>query len=302
MLLVGSEGMRLLVGTRVLAPGTGIPRFLQALFNAAPTAALLLFVFFTYLVIPSARPRPKTAAMAAILCVVAYLGFASLMQVFVDYARYSLLYGVFGRLIILLVKVFTFFTLYFYGCELAYVHDHFDALLFARFYRVARTPVTGRIERALFIEPIRLLRAYARAYPAGALVFGAGERGRTVYYLYDGEIGVYLGEEGSRRRVASLGPGEIFGEMAHILDEPRTATTRAEVDSVLFELPPAVFDLFLRADVEAMRRLADSLSSRLKEANLRMAEIDLASKGRGDGQAGKTGDAEAEEITEEDLI
>lgn len=275
VILAASQGLRMLIESGTNPRFQAIPGLLNTALSAAPVGILLLFVFFTYLVIPAARPRPGTALMAAAASVAAYVCFAGLLQLFVDIARYELLYGVFGRLIILLINVYTFFTLYFYGCELAYVHDHFDALLFARYYRVSRMPAVGRFENALFMEPARLLRAYARAYPAGSLVFEAGELGRTVYFVYDGEIGIYLGPKGARRHMSSLGPGEVFGEMAHIIDEPRTATAQAVRDSILLELPPDVFDLFLRADSEAMRHLADSLSVRLKAANQRLAESDI---------------------------
>jgi len=295
MILAVSQGLELLLEPGLVASFAAVPGVVNAMLDAVPVAILYLFVYFTYLVIPPTRPRQRTAALAALACVAAYVAFASLLQFFVNSARYELLYGVFGRLIILLVNVYTFFTLYFYGCELAYVIDHFDALLFARYYRVSRMPGVGRLERALFIEPARLIGAYARSYPKGSLVFQSGEVGRSVYFIYDGEVGIYLGERDSRRLVSTLGPGEVFGEMAHIIDEPRTATVKVESDAILLELPPDVFDLFLRADADAMRHLADSLATRLKEANLRLSDNAVG----GDGDEGDEGDGRGREPGEE---
>jgi uncharacterized BrkB/YihY/UPF0761 family membrane protein len=185
VILVGSEGTRLLVDSEVLAPRAdmhgiaAIPAIIPAALDAAPVAALLLFVHFTYLVIPSTRPRLKTATVAAMICVAAYLGFAGLLRFFVDSARYNLLYGVFGRLIIVLVNVYAFFTLYFCGCELAHVHDHFDALLFARFYRVARAPPRGPHRKGPFHRarppPLRLRQGLSLRIPH--LQRGRGRQG-----------------------------------------------------------------------------------------------------------------------------
>jgi len=247
--------------------------------RAGPLLALYLFVFFTWLVIPPVRPRVRTILGVSIICMALYLGFAGLLDLFIDAARYAFLYGVFGRVIIILVNVYAFFTIYFYGAEYVYVEEHFDALLFARFYRVARMPMASRMEKGLFMEPERLMGRYARDFPAGALIFSMGEPGASIYYIYDGDIGVYLGPKGSETRVGVMKPGDFFGEMAHILDEPRTATVRAETDAVLFELPPAVYDQFLRSDGEALRSLADSLASRLKEADLRLAANRIAPPG-----------------------
>jgi CRP-like cAMP-binding protein len=145
--------------------------------------------------------------------------------------------------------------------------------------------MASRMEKGLFLEPERLLGRYAREYAAGDLIFSMGEAGASIYYIYDGDIGVYLGPKGAETRVGVMKPGDFFGEMAHILDEPRTATVRAETDAVLFELTPAVYDQFLRSDSEALRSLADSLASRLKEADLRLAANRL---GPPDGKAAKT--------------
>lgn len=295
VILATSQGLELLLEPGLVASFAAVPGIVNAMLDAVPVVILYLFVYFTYLVIPPTRPRHATAALSALACVATYVAFAALLRFFVDSARYELLYGVFGRLIILLVNVYTFFTLYFYGCELAYVIDHFDALLFARYYRVSRMPGVGRLERALFIEPSRLIGAYARNYPKGTVVFQSGETGRTVYFVYDGEVGIYLGERDSRRLVSRLGPGEVFGEMAHIIDEPRTATAKAESDAILLELPPDVFDLFLRADADAMRHLADSLAMRLKEANLRIAEGDAPEAGGKEDEEGGYGGEPGEE-------
>ncbi|MBL8967836.1 MAG: cyclic nucleotide-binding domain-containing protein, partial [Spirochaetaceae bacterium] len=247
---------------------------LRALLGAAPAFALYVFVYATYRFIPAAKPRRSTAAMAAAFCMAAFWTVSSLVQLFASGSRYELLYGVFGSLIVLLVNVYTFFTLYLYCAEYAYVAEHFDALLFGRFYRVSKASGATRIEKALFLAPERLLKAYARNFAAGETVFAAGSEGREAYFVYSGEVGVYLGgscEGGGERLVASLGAGETVGEMAALLDEPRTATARAERDSTLFVLPPTVFRHFLRSDAEAARRIIDSLSSRLKETNRRLA-------------------------------
>ena len=292
------QGLRLLIEMEAKGSRSLVTTAMRAAMGAAPVLALFIFVFLTYLTIPPERPRRKSVLISALLCLVVYGAFAEMLGLLMDSTHYHVLYGVFGRLIILLIKVYTFFTLYFYGAELTYVIDHFDALLFARFWRVARTPAAGRLERALFVEPAHLLRSYARSYPAGSTIFEAGEPGKTVFYVYDGEVGVFLGRGKAERRLSDLGPGEVFGEMAYILDEPRTATARAIRDSVLLEMPPGMFDLYLRSDAEAMRRLTDSMSSRLRQANIKLAENDertrAGSKGKadddGDGDCGPAGD------------
>lgn len=90
--------------------------------------------------------------------------------------------------------------------------------------------------------------------PAGTAVVRAGDAGDLYYAIADGTVSVSV--EGVR--VAELGRGEGFGELALLADVPRTATVTATSDVRLYALGK---DAFLTAVTghAASRREADRL-------------------------------------------
>lgn len=87
-------------------------------------------------------------------------------------------------------------------------------------------------EQGLSASELRLLATYSREvrYPAEAVIFSEGQRGNELFIVLDGQVRVSrhlsgMGEE----TLAILGRGEIFGEMALVDDEPRSADARAHL-------------------------------------------------------------------------
>ncbi len=77
----------------------------------------------------------------------------------------------------------------------------------------------------------------SRRFAAGETVFREGETGSELYIVRSGHIGSYVTlPDGSRREVYDFGPGLLFGEMAIIESEPRSATCYAREASELLVL------------------------------------------------------------------
>ena len=71
-------------------------------------------------------------------------------------------------------------------------------------------------------------------FSAGEIIFREGDFGDGLYLVEEGlvEISAKVGHQ-ERRVLARLGPNSIFGEMAVIDDEPRSATATAEIETRL---------------------------------------------------------------------
>jgi CRP/FNR family cyclic AMP-dependent transcriptional regulator len=98
-----------------------------------------------------------------------------------------------------------------------------------------------------------------RIVSAGATVFEAGDPGDAMYVVLEGELELYIGET----KVDTLGPGDIFGEMALIDHAPRAASAVAKT---LCKLVPVSEQRFLllvqqtpRFSLQIMKVMAERL-------------------------------------------
>ena len=85
-----------------------------------------------------------------------------------------------------------------------------------------------------------LARCRRIAVEPGAVIVHAGDAASSMYFIGEGRIGVMVSTaEGQEVRIRSLGRHTMVGEMGLLAAQPRSATLRAEIASVLYELDAA---------------------------------------------------------------
>jgi len=98
---------------------------------------------------------------------------------------------------------------------------------------------------------------------SGTEIVTAGTMGEEFYMILSGKAAVRR----SGRKVAELGPGDYFGEMALLDSGPRSATVVADGDVTLVVIGQREFMGVLDETPEVARKLLVSLSARLREAD-----------------------------------
>jgi CRP-like cAMP-binding protein len=129
------------------------------------------------------------------------------------------------------------------------------------------------------------------SFEAGETVFNEGDPGDAMYMVYEGTLDVSSGGGIEFSHLASLGPGEIFGEMALVDAIPRSATVIAAVDSIVIPITAEFLRENIRKDPKFIFQIIETLILRIDNTGQKLREKQ-ASKGEGADLLDLTGDME----------
>ena len=94
----------------------------------------------------------------------------------------------------------------------------------------------------------------------GVILFREGEPGQEMYIVLRGMLKVFSGN----RVIAIVKPGEYFGEMAIIENQPRSASVAVLEDSLLLQVPYAVFQEYFSRQPKSLVAMMRTLSQRVR--------------------------------------
>ena len=127
------------------------------------------------------------------------------------------------------------------------------------------------------LDPVKLkLLAFSSAYltfEAGEELFQEGDPADGAYIIEEGEVDVLTGKDGQRVKVGTLGKSDLFGEMALIMNETRSATIRAAQHLKVLKIDADVFLRLVTEDPEASLRVMRSLSEKISRLTERYQEL-----------------------------
>lgn len=111
-------------------------------------------------------------------------------------------------------------------------------------------------------------------FSAGNTILSEGEVGDTAFLIIAGSVEVSLGHGAKAKRVATLGAGDVFGEMSLIEPGPRSATVKALTDTECFVTTYDEFVTTAQVNPERAVEFMKTLVRRLRQMNERLAGMD----------------------------
>ena len=132
-----------------------------------------------------------------------------------------------------------------------------------------------RVDLFLGLSPEDTRKIFARGMTMrvakGETVSRKGTVGNQMFVVLGGKVSVFDG----RKHLADLRTGDMFGEMALVSNEPRSATAVAAEDANLYVLNETFFDKLMtkRVAVRILLNIIATLSRRLRKANAKLAQF-----------------------------
>ncbi|HET8577693.1 MAG TPA: SulP family inorganic anion transporter [Methylomirabilota bacterium] len=139
------------------------------------------------------------------------------------------------------------------------------------------TVLAGLTEAECALVKGMLLR---RTYRKGEIVIVEGSGERDLFLMSRGTASVKVGVpgQGRQRRLASFSAGSVFGEIALLDEQPRSATVTADEDMVCYVLTEDAFRTLVREHqsvaITILRNLGRELSQRLRRATAMISQLE----------------------------
>lgn len=108
--------------------------------------------------------------------------------------------------------------------------------------------------------------AVEQSYQAGQEIVRQGDTGVGAFIIRSGKVDIVQEKDGHETKLASLGAGDVFGEMALLDEFPRSATVRAVEPTTVLGLQRWHFKGILESHPQLALALLPILTRRIRSA------------------------------------
>lgn len=114
----------------------------------------------------------------------------------------------------------------------------------------------------------------------GAVLLRQGEAGDDAYVVKSGTLQVYIAQNGIEVPIATLGPGDIVGEMALLYNAVRCASVRATSDCELVILDKQSVLKTMDDSAPLVKSMMKVLSERVRRTNTKVVKAVCTAKAK----------------------
>jgi membrane protein len=217
---------------------------------------------------PPIRPTLIVSGLATLTWTAFFLGFGVFFQV----EKYQAVYGALGGVVFILIGAYFACLAFYFWAQFLYSLTKVDVTALEKLFLGGVSGGANKLESIVFGRSNRLLAKYGHHYTAGETLIEEGDTSREAFFVYAGKVAVYKrfgpkDSPDSEKRLMEIEEGSLLGEMAYLLNEPRTASVRAETDVTALVLPPEMLEELMRYSAPLSRRIVGSLAQRLMRMN-----------------------------------
>lgn len=224
---------------------------------------IILFIMTVIAYRAGSRTRPSLAITMLMAAASTYILsiVLSIMQHFINFNAYNIIYGVLANAIVLLLSVFLFFMIFLFFAQWLFVYQFFDTLLLCELYLLPDHTEEGffaTIKRALFIKPVHLMikNSSHSFIKQGQKIYSLNQEGHEAYYLVRGTVKLQ-----SKNHISFIERGKFFGEEACLLNGIRTEDAIACSDTDIIRIPEETFFSLLERNPKVSRKALSLISN-----------------------------------------
>ncbi|OPY75855.1 MAG: Cyclic nucleotide-gated potassium channel [Syntrophorhabdus sp. PtaU1.Bin058] len=220
------------------------------IFISLVVATFCMVVFYrTFLPVRLKMGRLITASFVSAILIISM---RDLFSIFVQSnPNYGLAFGSLRILFFMIIWVYYCFLVILFGAEIMVHFWKRDALLLKGLF----------LSEAGTRRPKNLIKKFIRRYNAGDIIFREGEPGGSMFYVIAGSVNICKKDQ----IIRTMKKDEYFGEMAMLVNTPRTAAAiAAEPDTQLVSISHDNFDAILKENPKIVLSILKEMTMRLK--------------------------------------
>ncbi len=145
--------------------------------------------------------------------------------------------------------------------EMSHTHETSSISELERVIVLKNTQLFAQTPENVLTSIVPIMREVT--FEEGQTIFKKGEIGHCMYVIYAGEISIYDHET----LLATFSKGDVFGELALLDAEPRSASAIAENDVLLFRIDQEDFYDLMEERNELLRSVLRILCQRIRNQN-----------------------------------